>query len=327
MDWILSKCRRMSHKSILLITICSLWLGCNRHTDEPLKPHLNYAVQDRYLQELPSAFTPLSPHERELDWGKEYTIAMGFAKQLDLYQSITAFKRAQFLIPIDNPERKQEIDYGIILCYYFGGKYQEAIDTFEKSPLRTLPASFKAKHDLLVVIYDCYLNTEQFPKATQTLHYLYQEDAPAAEKAYESTLFKQADLPSLHQFSDARPEDTSLKYFLSQYDAQKKSVGTARSLNAVFPGAGYLYLGQKQSAVTAFLLNSLFIAATVHFFQQKQYAAGAIFASFETGWYFGGIVGAGLEAKYYNERLYEELATPVMTEHRLFPTLMLRYSF
>ena len=35
----------------------------------------------------------------------------------------------------------------------------------------------------------------------------------------------------------------------------KKVIGTAQALNALMPGAGYLYLGQKQSATTAFFLR------------------------------------------------------------------------
>lgn len=324
--WIWSKLQRMRDNALLLCLFLVL-CGCNRHRDDTLKPQLNYAIQDRYLQELPSAFTPLSVYEKSQDWGKEYTIAMGFAHQLDLYQAITAFKRTEFLLPPDAEKRREEIDYGIILCYYLGKKYAEVANTFEKSPLRTLPKEFPARHDLLVILYDSYLQTEQLSKAHNILHLLYTEDKPEAEKLYETTLFQQANLPALHQFSVKRPEDTALKNFLEMYEQNKKSIGAARALNAVVPGAGYFYLNQKQSAATAFLLNGLFIAATVHFFQDNQIAAGAICASFEAGWYFGGIVGAGLEAKFYNERLYEELATPLMTEQKLFPALMLRYSF
>ena len=100
-----------------------------------------------------------------------------------------------------------------------------------------------------------------------------------------------------------------------------------KTLNAFLPGAGYLYVGQKQSAMTAFLLNGLFIAAAVHFFNHKQYAAGAITLSFETGWYFGGIYGAGESAKLYNERVYERHAYSVLNQEKLFPLLMLRYGF
>ena len=41
----------------------------------------------------------------------------------------------------------------------------------------------------------------------------------------------------------------------------------------------------------------------------------------------GGIYGAGEEAKFYNERIYETGATGVLHERNLFPPLMLRHAF
>jgi len=56
-------------------------------------------------------------------------------------------------------------------------------------------------------------------------------------------------------------------------------------------------------------------------------AAGIITTSFEAGWYFGGIYGAGESAKLYNERLYEKAVYPAMNRHSLFPVLMLKFGF
>ena len=108
---------------------------------------------------------------------------------------------------------------------------------------------------------------------------------------------------------------------------KKKSVSRAQTYNAILPGAGFLYVGQKQSALTSFLLNGLFIWASIHFYSKGNYAAGAVFTSLETGWYFGGIYGAGESAKLYNERLYEKEAYPILNSGGFFPVLMLRYGF
>jgi hypothetical protein len=56
-------------------------------------------------------------------------------------------------------------------------------------------------------------------------------------------------------------------------------------------------------------------------------AAGIITTNFEAGWYFGGIYGAGEEAKYYNERIYEKNASTVLNQHKLFPILMMEHAF
>jgi hypothetical protein len=119
----------------------------------------------------------------------------------------------------------------------------------------------------------------------------------------------------------------STKELLISYNKEKKSISKAQTLNAILPGMGYLYVGQKQSALTATLLNGLFIAAATHFFLHGHNSAGIIFSSFEAGWYFGGIYGAGEAAKLYNERVYEGKALTTLNQNKLFPIFMLNYGF
>jgi len=139
-------------------------------------------------------------------------------------------------------------------------------------------------------------------------------------------------------FSDTEEQDrknldeytrckTAVKEILTTYQQYKKSPLLAQTLNAVLPGAGYLYLGQKQSAFTAFSINSLFIATAGYFYYQGNIPASIITIGFESGWYLGGIIGAGDSAKLYNERLFETHAHPHMRDNRLFPILMLNYGF
>lgn len=123
------------------------------------------------------------------------------------------------------------------------------------------------------------------------------------------------------------PPPLFLTNLLTSYDAKKKSPCKAQFANGILPGAGYLYVGQKQAALTSFLLNGLFIYAAVYFYTNGNVAAGVITTSFEMGWYFGGIYGAGEAAKYYNERLYERQAYPALSYNKLFPVLMLKYGF
>lgn len=309
-----------------LLLCALLFLGCQRVPDK-IEPTISYAVQDKYLLSLPSPFPPLDVEERSNDWGKEMLIGFGFAHQLDLYQAITAFKRAEILIPSNRYERRLEIDYEIILCYYIGKKYNDVIYTFERSDLRFVDDRFPALHDLLMVLYDTYLEEKMDSQAEKILELIRHYYPDAAEQLTLSRAFIQADLGALHTIASTPPPRPYLNKFLEDYNQQKKSVGQAQFLNALLPGAGYLYLGQNQSAATAFFLNGLFIAASVYFFEQGNAAAGIIFTSFEAGWYFGGIYGAGLETKAYNERLYEKLSNPVMNRERLFPVLMLNYAF
>lgn len=313
-----------TNRTFLIVSLIA-W-GCQRVPDE-IEPTISFAVQDKYLLALPTAFPSLSAEERSENWGKEMLIGAAFAQQLDLYQAITAFKRAAILIPPENIDRALQIQYEILLCYYIGKKPDDVIYTFENSPLSRANTDFPALHDLLLILYDTYLAEKMERKAERILLLIQHYYPEEADQLQLSTLMQHGEISTLAAVAAAPPPRPYLNTLLTEYADQKKSVGQAQLYNALIPGAGYLYLGQTQSAITALVLNGLFITASTYFFKQGNIAAGAIFTSFEAGWYFGGIYGAGLEAKAYNERLYEQMATPVMNQEKLFPVLRLKYAF
>jgi TM2 domain-containing membrane protein YozV len=300
---------------LILLTSCF-------RVGEELEPQINASVQDRYLKSLPSPFD--HPQNGRQDWEKEEQIGMGFAKELDLYQAITAFKRASFLLPPTDHDQKMQLDYDMLLAYYLGSRYVETLYTFESTSLRSATPQFTPYHDLLVILYDSHIHLDQIEQADAITDYLSTYDPTTAQKLTLSKILRKGDIPALEKEASSHPDIQNL---LAHYKLEKKSTFTAQTLNAFLPGAGYFYVGQNQSAITALLLNGLFIWASVYFFQHGNTAAGAIFTSVEAGWYFGGIYGAGQEAKLYNERIYEKLATPVMNEGRYFPILMLKYGF
>ena len=300
--------------------------GCYRVPDK-IEPQVNFSVQDKYLKSLPPAFPPLTPQERIEPWGQEYLIAQKFAEHLDLYRAITTFKRSEFLLPAGYPMRLEEIQYQILLSYYLGKRYEEVTREFTHSALYTATKTFPAYHDLLIIMYESYLEVGDDEKAEYILRVIQHHYPDTAKKLELSTIMLEGDLDKIQVAERSDPSKTYLTDLLDNYDAKKKSVGKAQTLNAIFPGVGYLYVGQKQSALTSFLLNGLFIWAAVHFYTQGHIAAGIVTTSFEAGWYFGGIYGAGESAKLYNERLYEENAYPALNRNGLFPVLMLKYGF
>lgn len=316
----------MKFHTLGLLCLLLFLSACYRVSDK-LEPQVNYAVQDRYLKHLPSAFPPLTEREKEEAWGKEYLLGQRFAEDLDFYRAITTFKRSEYLIPQKEHERLLEVQYQMVLCYYLGKRYENAIAAYNHSRLYTVNTSFPAYHDLLIILYESYLETEDETKAEHALRTLKRYYPETAKKLELATVMIDGDLCAIEKESLNDPSKTYLAEILTEYEAKKKSINKAQTLNMVLPGAGYLYVGQKQSAITAFLLNGLFIAATVHFFNKGHVAAGIITASFEAGWYFGGIYGAGESAKLYNERLYEDLAYPALNRDGLFPVLMLKYGF
>lgn len=313
----------MNRLCYLLICLLGMLASCHRHTED-LEPKISFCVQDRFIKSLPSPFSPLSDEEKKTDWGKEYLIGTSFAKSLDLYQAITAFKRADILL--DEQERRWEVQYEILLCYYLGKKYENVISYYETSLLRNVTTDFVAFHDLLILLYDSYVQIDEEIKAESLLQYMRQVYPETADKLEVSTALSQADFCRLNTLTTTYPNPFFTE-FVEIFDGCKKSVAAAKGLNALLPGSGYLYLGQKQSALTAFLLNGAFIAAAYQCFHTGHVAAGAILTSFEAGWYFGGIHGAAEEAKFYNERLYESTATPMMNKQGMFPVLMLKYAF
>lgn len=300
--------------------------ACYRVPDK-IDPRISYQIQDQHFARLSSAFPPLSPTEKSSDWGREYIIARAFAQELDLYRSVSTFKRAAILLPETDTARKLEIQYDILLCFFLGKRYDEAVEAFDKSDLARVDKTFPAYHDLLLVLYECYREMDDEEKQ-QRIYELMEKSYPdTAEKLKLSRAIREGDLDQIECFARGFQQDSYLNDLLNCYRSQKKSVAGAQLLNAALPGAGYLYIGQRKSAFTAILLNGLFIAAAVQFFRHRHVAAGVITSGFEAGWYFGGIYGAGEEAKYYNERLYERNASLILNEHNLFPTLMMKYEF
>ncbi len=310
-------------KNIYLVILLGLalqaFLGCQT-SKSVLKPEIALSPAQRNIDCLSSAFEPLSPLELKEDFGKELKIAIGFAKEFDLYRAITSYKRALFLIPRSNQDRVRQIEYSIIECYYFGQKHQEVIDTFEVSTLLDINPAFPAFGQLLVILYDSYLNLNLPEKACRILNIIEKGNADISTKLKSYVALKKADLPQIENLGYKQD-------FLVPYYLQTKSVQKARMLNAILPGAGYYYIGQTKSAATAFIINTLFVAAAYQFFNKGYIAAGTITASFEAGWYFGGINGAGLEAHEYNERLYERNAKDFMLKKGFFPILTFETAF
>lgn len=309
--------------ALLLLTF--FFSSCYRVPDR-IDPRVSYQIQDQYFETLHGAFLPLTQEEKQSDWGKEYVIARAFADQLDLYRAVSTFKRADILAEPNSP-RKLEIQYDILLCFFLGKRYDEAIEEFERTALAHVDKSFPAYHDLLLILYECYREMEDFEKQQRILEIIQTSYPATGEKLIISSALRTGDLETVEEINDCFIHPSYLDRLLDCYYTNKKSVATAQVLNALVPGAGYLYIGQKTSALTAFFLNGLFIVAACQFFQRGNIPAGIITTTFEMGWYFGGIYGAGQEAKYYNEKIYEKNASVILNDSKLFPVLMLDYAF
>lgn len=315
---------------VYILLFFSLY-GCCRISKE-IRPNIESRVHPKeFFREkrikvcLPqdfsvTPFVPLTSEEKQTDWGKEYGIGLLFAEDFDLYRAITSFKRALYLIPEDNKSRKQEIEYVTALAYYLGKKYIEVIYVIETTDLSEVDRNFPAFSDLLLILYDSYEQVGKREKANHILSLIENDDHNRADKLSLLHTIKKADL-------DEMSRSESCQNILCGYKRERKSICKAQTLNAIVPGAGYWYVGLKQTAFTAFCVNALFIGAATHFITHGNEAAGIITLSLEGGWYFGGIIGAGLAAKQYNDKIYSCYANKVIDRECLCPAIMLKYSF
>jgi hypothetical protein len=292
-----------------------------------IEPCLSYTPQARQIQCLPSPFEKLTREEIRHEWGKELYVALVFANEMDLYRAITCLKRALIFLPPSKRERKLQIQYNIVQCYYLGQKYGDVLEAFNESDLCATGPDFPAYRELMIMLYDSYKQTEQEEKASSLLKLIEENDPDTAKNLLISTAFSEGDLGYLKELSSEHPQAPLIDAFVDGYCNESKSVQKARNLNAILPGAGYYYVGQTKAALTSFLINSLFIGTAYYFFKNNNIPAGLITTSLETGWYIGGINGAGLAAKEYNERLYEVNGKQVMIHSHLFPIFMFQKSF
>jgi hypothetical protein len=295
---------------------------------EPTHPKL-IAKEKRLPLILPdnfsiSPFPKLTEEECKEDWGKEYRMALAFANDFDLYRAVTGFKRAIFLLPQEKIHRRMEIEYSIALSYYLGKKYGEAVYEVESSSLICVDMSFPAFEDLLVILYDSYDHLGRNKERDHILSLMENENWQKGDQLCLYRALSCADFPKL---CEGAKKKESLNTMLYSYQKGAKSVLKAEILNAILPGAGYWYVGQKETAFTALIVNSLFIGAAVAFFEYGNAPAALITLSLESGWYFGGIYGGGLAAKFYNEHLYANCVQKLGEREKLFPLMMLRYSF
>lgn len=296
-------------------------------TYQKMEPVISCPLPTARIECLPSAFPRLSLQERQQEWANELIMGEVFAKECDFYRAITCYKRALILLPPLDTARRLQLDYSLILCYYLGAKYQEAVNIFESSDLSQANPSFPAFNHLLLIVYDCYLQLKQEDKAECVLEVIRKFSEESADDLFLYQTLKSGEIETARCVISQHRQAEAMQMDFAFYDQFAKSPPLARTLNALLPGAGYYYVGQRRSALTSFIINALFTAATYQFFQRGYPAAGAITLSLEMGWYLGGINGAGLEAHEFNTRLYEGISRKILIEQDCFPVLMFETSF
>ena len=322
----------LDHVYLLLLasSLPFLTTSCVKMPNDP-PVHLTSTVLPATIHSLPPAPPLLTQDEQQTSWGQEYRLGQRFASDGDYYRASTCFYRSRFLLDNPNSPHAAQLLHALLVTYALGGKYQEAIDAWERDQATIQISDPDLARDCISLLFEAYVHTNHEDKASQLLTILPADD----QLRTRLPLFERICTNSDDSLSSAPPiaaligttEHEEAKALAATYALSRKAPKTARILNAVLPGAGYLYVHQYQTAFTSFAINALFIGATWQLISAHQLAAGIIAGGFEGGWYLGGIAGAGLSADIYNQRLREQLGKPYLESHHLFPLNQLHYGW
>ncbi len=303
---------------LLLISILS---SC-KQPQIPFKPHVEFTPKAESIKAGPSPFPLITTAENIAD---EQRIGETFGQRRDFYRAITAFERGEILLRGSSLQTILQFQYEILLSYYLAGKYEEAFCYFEKSALKNaVTNTFPAWKDMLIIVYDSSCRTGREEYAQALLKGIYLQNPSLANKLELYSALRTGDFKSALTMKAA---PSYLKKIYSCYCLDSKSVNQARMMNALLPGAGYMYVKQVNTGITALIMNAVFIGATYQFAKKNLIFPAIICASLEVGWYIGGIWGAGRAAAEYNECLYENVGNKILEQERLYPLLMLDYVF
>jgi len=159
-----------------------------------LEPQIVPRVLPGDVSAVPSAFPTLVAEEIVEDWSKELRIGEMFARELDYYRAIGTFKRALVLVPAHRQQRRMQMEYDIVQCYFLAAKYGEAIAFFDQSSLYRASPAFPAFGDLLLMLYESYRQLGQEKTAAQLLEVIENGNKDMGEKLLLVGAVQRADI-------------------------------------------------------------------------------------------------------------------------------------
>jgi tetratricopeptide (TPR) repeat protein len=296
-------------------------------------PFVSSTIFLQNIRSLPEPPPALSEEEQGTLWATEYELGKQFASRADYYRAITCFQRASFLVKKNNPtsSRIAQMTHASLLSYSLGGKHQEAVDLWEQECDSFHSQDIKLTEDIIGLVFESYCRIGRQSDGYRLISSIPDTD-PLKKRlplfhriaANDENLLLSSQETAKHLGDDEQKQAAAI---IDEYRSLRKNPQTACILNGILPGTGYLYVGQPQTALTSTAFNTAFIVAAVQLFTAHQPAAAIIATGFEVGWYCGGVMGAGMAAESYNQRLREKLAKAYLNHYKLFPLQMVHYKW
>ena len=229
--------------------------------------------------------------------------------------AITEYKRFLFFHP-DDP-RIGEVYQNIGLAYRAQGLWVEATNSLRTAVHHATDSESKSEYQLelavtLIAMEDYDLAQLALIKTTL--------QAPSA-LLYRRALFLRG-VAYIYQFRwdearevlrDWRNDKKLGALFDAVVNVPQKSVGVARLLSTILPGAGQVYAGNWRSGLNAFLLNSTLGFLTVDAAFDRHYSDALLWGVLAFWRYYqGNTFRAGEAAKQFNEQQIQQAAEAIL---------------
>ena len=271
---------------------------------------LNYSIS-LFLIILVSLFSTFTATSEELP----LPLAKHLSAQGNYDAAITEYKRFLFFHPDD--ERIAEIYHNIGLAYRAQGLWTEAVGALRTATHYAADTESKSEYQLelavtLIAAQDYDLAQLELIKVTLRT---------ASAQFYRRAQFLRG-VAYVYQFrwDEAREvlkdwsTDESLDTLFDEAaNIPQKSIGVARTLSTILPGAGQIYAGNWQGGINALLLNGAFGFLTVDAALEGHYTdallwGGIIFLRY----YRGNTFRAGKAAEQFNEQRIQQAAEGIL---------------
>ena len=224
--------------------------------------------------------------------------------------AIIEFKRASVLYPKN--EHNYQVHSKMALCYKKLGYFIEAINIH-----KTLLAKDSSQWDSIIEIASIYQLMGQFSDSNRFINKYF--SSLESDKKDSLTFLMSCNYFALMKVDSSRFFFESIEEkelgtlvnrnlkIINQFEQLKKyNHKSAKYLNILFPGAGYLYLDMPQTFAATLFVESLFLYATVITYN-NQYAIGTLFGGLLfSGFYLGSIYGAEQFSKKKTKKMFRK---------------------